>query len=67
MNKHQRVTCCFSLRSRKLQAPNHNWRREADPLQQCQAQKTVAKWLSRGSKPIPQSRQFGTAPEKDSF
>ncbi|KAM3180194.1 hypothetical protein ACTXT7_016790 [Hymenolepis weldensis] len=35
VNKQQRVTCCVSLRSRELQAPNHNWRREADPLQQC--------------------------------
>ncbi|VUZ45900.1 unnamed protein product [Hymenolepis diminuta] len=35
MNKQQCVTCCVSLRSGTFYRPNHNCRREVDPLQQC--------------------------------
>ncbi|KAM3179168.1 hypothetical protein ACTXT7_001119 [Hymenolepis weldensis] len=65
MNKQQRVTCCVSLRSRELQAPF------LDPVITDSDEKWILyknikrkrQRLSRVSKPIPQSRQFGTAPE----
>ncbi|KAM3180545.1 hypothetical protein ACTXT7_016069 [Hymenolepis weldensis] len=68
INKQQRATCCVSLRSRELRAPfldpiitdsNEKWWILYNNVKH----KTVTKSFS-GSKPIPQPRQFGNAPEK---
>ncbi|KAM3187825.1 hypothetical protein ACTXT7_001522 [Hymenolepis weldensis] len=71
INKQQRVTYCISLRSREFQAhfldqiitdSDEKWWTLYNDVR-----RKRLSWLSCGSKPIPQPRQFGTAPEQNSF